>query len=577
MPTKMFKLGDWIYIVPLGLAGFLLGVYGFSVCPDCSATADGQAPSHIGIVQAATHTLALIKASGNFPLDKNHWALFLAQIIMPALAFVGVFKLVLQNARRDARVLWARRLRNHTIVCGLGDTAAQIVESFRDAGKPVVVVALSADTPYAATCERRQVAVLEGDATRPSMLKLAGLKHANTLVVACGSDGANLEIGMRARDMLRGMAGRTVKILPELRSEWLYDLVKTQGAGALGSADAEFQLFNLNSNAARLLLQSESFMPGAPEADAHLLLAGFGQMGAEILVRAIRCNFAIPGRKVTAAILDARGAASLAGAEMRCAGIQELAELSFIPCEFLTDDASWQAAALTELKARPPRAVIVALKADDIALSVAMRFRKLLDMLGHAGTPVFVRVRQQQRLGDFLAGMESSLQGGDRLRPFGGLAGLTSPAILLDESLDVLARAAHEIWLRSNAASGSPAAVSWEKLSEFHKQSNRALADYIPVRLRCCGFRLVAGRAPLTNLDEASVEKLAALEHWRWCVEMRSMGWHYAAIRNDALKQHNRLVDWEALPDSAKNYNREMARLLPQTLDAAGISVQPIV
>ena len=576
MPTNVFKLGDWIYIVPLGLAGFLLGIYGFTACGDCSAVASGQPTNHVGVVQAATHTLGLIKASGNFPLDRDHWALFLAQIIMPALAFVGVVKLVLQNVRRDARLLWARRLRNHTIVCGLGDTGAQIVESFRDAGRQVVVIALNADTPYAANCERRHVAVLEGDAARPSMLKLAGLKHAHSLVVACGSDGANLEIGMRARDLLKGLASHPVKILPELRSEWLYDLVKTQGAGALGSADAEFQLFNLNSNAARLLLQSESFLRGVPDAapQPHLLFAGFGQMGAEILVRAVRSNFAMPGQKVAATILDERGPASIAAAQTRCAGIQELADISLVACEFLTDDASWQDGLIEGLKARPPLAVIVALKADDIALSVAMRLRKLLDGLGLFVVPVFVRIRQQQRLGDFLAGMESPSLLGDRLRPFGGLSYLTSPAILLDQSLDVLARAAHEIWLRNNAGSGSPAAVPWDKLSEFHKQSNRALADYILIRLRCCGLRLAAGKGPKITLDDAAVEKLAALEHWRWCIEMRSMGWRQSAVRDDFLKLHNRLVDWTELPDSVKTYNREMARLLPDIVDAAAMSVR---
>ena len=575
MPTHMFKLGEWIYIVPLAVGGFLLGVYGFSVCTDCSATASGQPLSHTGLVQAATHTLGLVKAGGNFPLDRDHWALFLAQVIMPALAFVGVFKLVLQNVRRDARVLWARRLRDHTIVCGLGDTAAQIVESFRDAGKSVVVIALDAGTPYAATCEKRRVAVLEGDAVRPAMLKLAGLKHAHSLVVACGSDGVNLEIAMRARDALHGLTGRPVKILPELRSEWLYDLVRTQGAGALGSAESEFQLFNLNSNASRLLLQSDIFLRGVPGASPHLLFAGFGQMGAEILARAVRCNFAVPGVTLSAAILDARGAASLAGAETRCAGIADMAKLSFTACQFVTDEASWQDAALAELKARPPLAVIVTLKSDDVALSVATQLRKLLDMMGQAGTPVFVRVRQQQLLGEFLAGRETPSS--DRLKPFGGLAGLTSPAILLDQSLDVLARAAHEVWLRNNLDSGSPAAVAWEKLSEFHKQSNRALADYISVRLRCCGLRPVAGRAAPLSLDEATVEKLASLEHWRWCVEMRSLGWRAAPARDELLKLHNRLVDWSELPEAVKDYNREMARRLPQILDAAGLSVERVV
>ena len=167
---------------------------------------------------------------------------------------------------------------------------------------------------------------------------------------------------MRARDALRALPGRPVKILPELRSEWLYDLVKTQGAGTLGSTSAEFQLFNLNSNAARLLLRSEFFLGGG--ASPHLLFAGFGQMGAEILVRAIRCNFAMPGQKLSAAVLDERGDASRAGAETRCAGLSELADISFTTCPFLADDASWQEVALAELKARVPLAVIVALKSD---------------------------------------------------------------------------------------------------------------------------------------------------------------------------------------------------------------------
>ena len=577
MPTNLFKIGDWLYMVPFAVLGLVLGVYGFMTCPDCSAVAaavPGGGPT--GFVPAVTHTLGLIKAVGSFPLDRAHWPLFFAQIIMPALAFVSVFKVVLQNIRRDTRVLFAQRLKNHTIVCGLGETGRQIVESFRDQHMPVVVIALNTATPAAAACERRHVAVLEGDAGQPSMLKLAGLKRANSLIIACGSDGTNLEIGMRARDILAKTEGRSVKILPELRSEWLYDLVKTQSAGSLGTEQAEFQLFNLNANAARHLLRSRFFLRAAPEAPLrpHILFAGFGRASTEILMRAARSNFAIPGKKLSATVLDEKGPASIVLAQAACADVGQIADIDFVPCEFTADDTSWQAPVLSGLKERPPIAIIVAVRDDDVALNTAMRFRKLLDELGQFATPVFVRIREQHRLGAFLSGLEAQSLFRERLTPFGSLAFLTRPTALLDQSLDTLARAAHEIWLASNSQSGSPAAVAWEKLPEFHKQANRGLADYIPVRLRCCGLRLASEPGTAITLSDVEIEKLAALEHWRWCVELYSLGWRYADVRDDFQKLHNRLVDWAELPESTKTYNREMARLLPRIADAGGLSIQ---
>jgi hypothetical protein len=577
MPTNLFKIGDWLYILPIAALGLVLGVYGFMTCPDCSAVAAGvPGGGPTGFVPGITHTLGLIKAVGNFPLDRTHWPLFFAQVIMPALAFVSVFKLVLQSVRRDARVLLAQRLKDHTIVCGLGTTGRQIVESFRDAHMPVVVIALNAGTPDAAACERRHVVVLEGDAGQPSMLKLAGLKRANALIIACGSDGANLEIGMRARDVLGKVEGRTVKILPELRSEWLYDLVKTQNAGTLGTDQAEFQLFNLNANAARHLLRSQLFLRAVPEAPLrpHIMFAGFGRVATEILMQAARCNFAVPGQKLSATVLDERGPASIALAEAACADVGRIADIDFQACEFTADNGSWQPQVRTALQEQPPLAVIVAVKLDDVALNTAIRFRKLLDELGLFATPVFVRIREQHRLGAFLSQLEAQSLFQNRLIPFGSLAFLTRPTAILDQSLDALARAAHDTWLRSNAQSDSPAAVPWEKLAEFHKQANRGLADYIPIRLRCCGMRLVNEAGPALTLAVAEIEKLAALEHWRWCVELLSLGWRYAPARDDFQKLHNRLVDWAELPDGTKNYNREMARLLPEIAAAAGMSIK---
>jgi len=577
MPPRLFKLGDWIYIAPVALIAFALGVYGFTTCGDCGASGLAQPGARSGLVQAVTHTLGLMKGTGGFPLDREHWPLFLAQILMPAFAFVSVFKIALQNIRRDARVVLARRLRGHTIVCGIGAVGRQIVESFCDAGKSVLAITLDTGTPDALACERRGVLLLQGDASETSLLQLAGLKHADALILACGSDGMNLEIGMRARDALKGVRESPIRILPQLRSEWLYESIEKQRNVALGSATAEFQPFNLNANAARALLGSEAFLRAMPQADTpspHLLVCGFGRMGAELIVRAARCNFALPGQRLSATVLDRGGAASVASAEIKSPHFREIADIEFRACTFAMENASWHETVRTALNERMPFAVVIALSADDVALHSATELRKILDESECFGLPVFVRVWEQARLAEFLAQLEGQSAWPDRLMPFGDLASLTSPAILLDQSLDALARALHRVWLESVPDKSSPAAVSWEKLPEFYKQANRVSADYIPIRLRYCGMSLRAGAEPWLTFSDAEVEALAALEHWRWCVEMRSLGWRYSQERDNLRKRHDRMAEWDALPEEAKAYNREMARRIPEIAAAAGMTIK---
>jgi hypothetical protein len=566
MPSGLYKFGDWIYIVPLAALGLVLGVYGFMTCPDCGT---------VGLVRAVTSTLALMKAGGGYPLDGAHWPLFLAQIIIPALAFVGIFKMALHTIRRDTRVLLAQRLKDHVIVCGLGDTGHHIVEGFRDAGLNVVALALDGSSAHAAAAERRGAVVLEGDANQHGMLRLARVRHARSLILTTGSDGSNLEIGMRAREILAGARAHRLTILAELRSEWLNDLIGRHGAGTLGNPHADFRLFDLNSNAARALLRENTFLRAVPEAAPrpHLLFLGFGSTGTQILSRAIRCNFALPGQRLSATIVDRR-ADAIAPLRDANPGLSELADIACRPGQFSADDNAWQGAVNEALNANLPLSVIVALGADDVALLVATKVRAMLDASGHFATPVFVRLRRQHRLGHFVAQLESRSLLNARLLPFGGLPFLTSPSALLDESLDILAKASHDIWLSQNTQTDSPAAVPWDRLAEFYKQANRALADYVPVRLRACGLRLSPGRGPLPTLDQATVEKLATLEHWRWCTELKALGWRYSETRDDFLKLHNRLVSWEDLPDSTRAYNREAARQLPQIADMAGMSIR---
>jgi hypothetical protein len=52
------------------------------------------------------------------------------------------------------------------------------------------------------------------------------------------------------------------------------------------------------------------------------------------------------------------------------------------------------------------------------------------------------------------------------------------------------------------------------------------------------------------------VEKLAKNNHDRWAKQRISEGWRYGEVRNDELKTHPDLVDYDELLESEKQYDR---------------------
>ena len=56
------------------------------------------------------------------------------------------------------------------------------------------------------------------------------------------------------------------------------------------------------------------------------------------------------------------------------------------------------------------------------------------------------------------------------------------------------------------------------------------------------------------------VEQLARNVHDNWSVGRINEGWTYGPERNDTLKQNPCLVDYDELPESEKDYDRNTAR-----------------
>src|SRR5205814_7341312 len=103
------------------------------------------------------------------------------------------------------------------------------------------------------------------------------------------------------------------------------------------------------------------------------------------------------------------------------------------------------------------------------------------------------------RLLDGVDGSASRIEG---LRAFHVLDQTCTPALLLDSTNEILARAYHDDFLRHELAMGhtaatNPSIVAWDQLPEEKRESSRQAVDHIPVKLRRVGCDV----EPMTDWD----------------------------------------------------------------------------
>jgi len=426
--------------------------------------------------------------------------------------------------------------------------------------------------------ERDGVPVLKGDAVKPAVLRQAGLPRASAVVLCTGQDTVNADIALRIREnSARWRRSEPLTVLMELRDEWLFRKLIEHDREALGTEMVEVRPFNVYENAARLLVRSLRPQAAGDGAARPFLIFGFGRMGRETAVQVIRAAPVPLGERTQVVVFDRDIDAGARKFHSSWPGLANVADLELVDVDLEADvAASWKAID-KRLKAATPLAVAVCLPDDHESLHAALEVRGRLDKFGQTGTPLFVRLQRHQRLGAFAAQISRIEPHEDRLWAFGALEDLLTPDILVASRLDRLAEACHRHYLESQGKDhlDSPNCRPWRALPEQFRISNRRQADHIGIKLAQAGLRMQPSDYPQRlNFTPAETELLAKLEHRRWLIERRLLGWTYGKKRDDQKLVNPNLLEWERLPESIRTYNREAVAALPQILAAAGFEIQ---
>ncbi len=115
-----------------------------------------------------------------------------------AMIFEGELQKILTVKRMEKMVA---KLKNHTIVCGLGRTGQAAIKELYKEKVPFVVVEKDESKIEEAKEQYPNLIYIHGDATQDETLLKAGVKSASNLIVATADDADNLFITLSAKNL----------------------------------------------------------------------------------------------------------------------------------------------------------------------------------------------------------------------------------------------------------------------------------------------------------------------------------------------------------------------------------------
>ncbi len=152
-------------------------------------------------------TLTLLQSGGDFPTQP---LLQVFYFIMPLIGLVILaqgladFGYLLFNRRarsKEWEMAVASTFENHAILVGLGHLGYRVAQNLFKMEEPVVVIELNPNADLVGTVQAMNIPVIQGDATRQTVLGAAGIWRAKTIVLCSQNDSTNLQIAVKARNL----------------------------------------------------------------------------------------------------------------------------------------------------------------------------------------------------------------------------------------------------------------------------------------------------------------------------------------------------------------------------------------
>ncbi|MBF6211106.1 NAD-binding protein [Nocardia puris] len=147
------------------------------------------------------------------------------------IVLVGTTISVLTERSRQAFKIqrWRRKVRNHTVVVGYGTKGRTAIDAMLgDSVQPGDIVVVDTDTVALERAANAGLVTVHGSATQSDVLRLAGVQHASSVIVATNRDDAAVLVTLTAREL-----NKTAKIVVAIREAENMHLLRQSGADSV--------------------------------------------------------------------------------------------------------------------------------------------------------------------------------------------------------------------------------------------------------------------------------------------------------------------------------------------------------
>ena len=563
-----WKKCAWIGLWIIGSASFLLSLIAFCIAE--SNTGKLGWATFFEALYSSAQLLLFHMPQSELPACGPHLLFLIARGLAVAFAAIGVL-LSLFIFNRLLRRWWTVKKGNHTVIFGLSGSGLEFAYA-QHLGGGVVVIDPGSDAAASIRAEELGASLFPGSPADRQLLRKAGIHSAKLLLAATPDDSANIAAVVRAREFLRGKPVRAFVHIADPQLGVLSRRHRTFRSDGPTPAT----IFNVFDTSARLLLQDYPLdhVQIRPETEqvVQLIVIGFGLIGEAVLTRAALTGHYANLKRIQAVVIDHKADRKENFFRNRYPHFADVVDARFMQLDAEEPATQAKIAALCADSAKTISTIVISFDDPPRGLSIAL---SLLD-----GLRSYVPIRL--RLNDGSGSAE--LLPLSRISGFGSMRQACKRSVWLDSGLDVIAKKLHEDYLarlpeaersRPENRSSRP----WDLLDDDLVESNRQLADHIPVKLRAVACHMtVKGNQNdpgvlVDRFERDEIELLAKMEHKRWMAERFLAGWTLGT--KDVEKRLSPyLVEWEALPPSIQEYDRNFARIIPGVLKQVNLEIR---
>lgn len=440
----------WLFVGALWVVAGALGYVGFGKY----SLAIGEPRSSWDVLYLTLQLFVLQSGPVSGPVT---WELQVARFLAPAVIAYTAIQALATVLHEQLKMFRLRFFRNHIVICGLGRNGLLLAKGFCDKGERVVVIEQDDDNGMLGPCREYGAITLIGNAADPALLHSARVSKAKYVISVCGNDGTNAEVGVHARELVRGRKGEALTRLVHIYDLELCSLLREREIAMAKPDEFRLELFNVFESGARVLLEEYppfDKMAGVPVSKPHIVVVGVGRMGQSLVVNAAR-NWRdrsdTKGERLRITLIDKEVERKKESLCLRYPQLEETCELvsrqmdvrfpEFERADFLFNDEGNCDVAM----------IYVCLDNDSLGLEAALTLRQRVRSLE---VPIVVRMTHDAGLATLLPKEEEKHKGLATVHTFGLLDHTCTSDLIFGGTYEILARAIHEDYVRSEREKG---------------------------------------------------------------------------------------------------------------------------